>query len=63
MYPNTNNSRGPSLAHQRNAIKMAFRWWAGDGPTLITGSGDPDELSMRRSRKFCQRFIFYFLLG
>ena len=28
---------GPSSAHQRNAIKMAFRWWADDGPTLNAG--------------------------
>ena len=27
--------RGPTSAHQRNAIKMAFRWSADDGPTLI----------------------------
>ena len=25
---------GPSSARQRNAIKMAFRWRADDGPTL-----------------------------
>ena len=28
---------GPSSAHQRNAIKMAFRWWAGGGQTLNAG--------------------------
>ena len=28
---------GPSLARQRNAIKMAFRWRACDGPTLNAG--------------------------
>ena len=39
---NTTKS-GPSLAHQRNAIKMAFqikmafRWRADDDPTLDTG--------------------------
>ena len=26
---------GPSSAHQRNAIKMAFRWQADDGPLLV----------------------------
>ena len=26
---------GPSSAHQRNAIKMAFRWRANDGPLLV----------------------------
>ena len=28
---------GPSLARQRNAILMAFRWRADDGPTLNAG--------------------------
>ena len=28
---------GPSSARQRNAIKMAFRWRADDGPTLNAG--------------------------
>ena len=27
----------PSSARQRNAIKMAFRWRADDGPTLNAG--------------------------
>ena len=31
---------GPSLACQRNAIKMAFRWRADDGPTLNAGLVD-----------------------
>ena len=26
--------KGPSTARQRNAIQMAFRWWADGGPTL-----------------------------
>ena len=26
---------GPPSARQRNAIKMAFRWWADDGPLLV----------------------------
>ena len=29
---------GPSSARQRNAILMAFRWRADDGPTLNSGS-------------------------
>ena len=33
MFPNTNVS-GSSSAQQRNAIKIAFRWWAVGGPTL-----------------------------
>ena len=28
---------GPSTAHKRNAIEMAFRWQADDGPTLNAG--------------------------
>ena len=29
---------GPSVSRQRNAIKMAFRWWADDGSfSLDTG--------------------------
>ena len=36
MDPNTTIS-GPSMAHQRNAIKVAFRWWADNGPTLNAG--------------------------
>ena len=34
--PNTTIS-GLLLARQRNAIKMAFRWRAVDGPTLTAG--------------------------
>ena len=34
--PNTTKS-GPSSAHQQNAILMAFRWQANDGPTLNAG--------------------------
>ena len=34
--PNTNIS-GPSPARQRNAIQMAFRWRADDGPLLNAG--------------------------
>ena len=34
--PNTTKS-GPSLARKQNAIKMAFRWQAGDGPRLNAG--------------------------
>ena len=34
--PNTTIS-GPSSACQRNAISMAFRWHADDGPTLNAG--------------------------
>ena len=34
--PNTTIS-GPSLARQRNAIEMSFRWRADDGPTLNAG--------------------------
>ena len=36
-YSNTTIS-GPSTARQRNAIQMAFRWRADDGPTLNAGS-------------------------
>ena len=28
---------GPSSARQPNAIYMAFRWWADDGPSLSSG--------------------------
>ena len=31
------NSTRPSSARQRNAIEMAFRWQADDGPTLKAG--------------------------
>ena len=34
--PNT-TINGPSSARQRNAIYMAFRWWADDGQTLKAG--------------------------
>ena len=34
--PNTTKSE-PSSVHQRNAIKMAFRWRADNGPTLNAG--------------------------
>ena len=36
MDPNT-AINGPSSARQRNAIVMAFRWRADDGPTLNAG--------------------------
>ena len=32
-----NTISGPSTAHQRNAIEMALRWRADDGPTLNAG--------------------------
>ena len=33
---------GPSSARQRNAISMAFRWWADDGPFIaVFGSSIP----------------------
>ena len=35
--PNTTIISGPSLARQRNAIYMAFRWCADDGATLNAG--------------------------
>ena len=34
--PHTDIS-GPSLARRRNAVYMAFRWRADDGPTLDAG--------------------------
>ena len=34
--PNTTIS-GPSMAGQRNAVQIAFRWQADDGPTLNAG--------------------------
>ena len=34
--PNTTKD-GPSLARQRNAILMAFRWCVDDGPTFNAG--------------------------
>ena len=49
-YPDTTLS-GPSWAHQRNAIKMAFHWGANDGSTTLNAgkwhnckfSGDLDQ--------------------
>ena len=35
--PNSSTKSGPSLARQRNAIYMAFRWRDDDGPTLNAG--------------------------
>ena len=37
--PNT-TINGPSSARQRNAISMAFRWRADDGPTSNAGLVD-----------------------
>ena len=34
--PNTTIS-GPSMASQRNAVQIVFRWQADDGPTLNAG--------------------------
>ena len=48
-----------SSARQRNAIEMAFRWRADDGPTLNAGlvacdfSGDPDQ--------YCKETLYFFL--
>ena len=48
---------GPISARQRNAILMAFRWRADDGPTLNAGlvalcfSGDPDQ--------FCYETLYF----
>ena len=36
--PSSNQSsykRGPLLAHQQNAIEMAFCWWANIGPVIM----------------------------
>ena len=35
--PNKYIKSGPLLARQRNAILMAFRWWADSGPRLYAG--------------------------
>ena len=36
---------GPSSAHQRNAILMAFHWWADDSPIkVVFGSSIPHQL-------------------
>ena len=46
---------GPSSARQRNAIQMAFRWQANDGPLLVVlGS----SLSLPSSRKNVVRAEF-----
>ena len=35
---------GPSSASQQNTIKMVFRWWADDGPYIVTfGSSIPSS--------------------
>ena len=33
------NTSGLLSARQRNAIQMAFRWWADSGPNLHVGCG------------------------
>ena len=39
---------GPSSARQRNAIKMAFRWQADDGPLIVVfGSSLPSSTKTR----------------
>ena len=45
---------GPSSAHQRNAIEIAFRWWADDDPTLYADIflGNPDQYC-QETRYFC----------
>ena len=43
---------GPSLARQRNAIEMAFRWWADDGPLLVV-FGSP----YLKKTKHCQSWL------
>ena len=53
----------PSSARQQNAIEMAFRWWAGDGPTLSAGlvalwfSRYPDQYSGMRKFRIDQDFL------
>ena len=39
---------GPSSTRHRNAILMAFRWWANDGPLLVVfGSSLPSSLKKK----------------
>ena len=43
---------GPSLTRQRNAIKMAFRWWAYDGPFIVViGSSIPSSIKQKKLSK------------
>ena len=44
---------GLSSARQRNAIEMAFRWCADDGPTLNAGlvAWDPDQ--------YCKETLYF----
>ena len=46
---------GPSSARQRNAILMAFRWWANDCPLIVVcGSCLPRQLKKTKQQKICQ---------
>ena len=51
---------GPLSVHQRNAIKMAFRWRADDGPTLNAGlvAAIFQEIRTCIARKPCIFVIF-----
>ena len=43
---------GPSSVRQRNAILMAFRWWAVDGPlTVVFGSSHLHQLKRKKEKK------------
>ena len=47
-----------SSACQRNAIYMAFRWWADEGPLLgIFGSSDPSSTIKRRKKRKAKKVI------
>ena len=43
---------GPSSARQRNAIEMAFRWWADDGQLIVVcGSSLPSLIKKKEKKK------------
>ena len=40
---------GPSSARQRNAVLIAFGWWAHDDPLIVVfGSSHPHQLKTKR---------------
>ena len=40
---------GPSSARQQNAILMAFRWWADDGPLIVVFGSSLPSSSTKKS--------------
>ena len=50
----------PPMAHQQNAIAMAFGWWADAGPTLFANWEGPWSYQGSREEWVLENYFLYF---